>query len=262
MSLETWNKLSRPPERALKKIKAGRLSGMTDINPQWRLEIMTEVFGECGIGWKYEIEKLWTEKGSEDQIMAFAQIKIYIFSPEFNDWSSPIPGIGGSMMITKESKGLHTNDECYKMAVTDALSVAMKQLGVASDIYSGLWDGSKYRDSQSEKQNAPYKDEFYDDSKKDTKNDKRIDDIEQDDVKKGVSPQEKRLNEIEEKRKLWEKIKIYIENDSNPDVKAIYDVALKQYGVEKFSQMTIDQCKYTMEQVLDFVNPENIFDKE
>jgi len=30
------------------------------------------------------------------------------------------------------------------MAVTDALSVALKMLGVAADIYLGRWDGSKY----------------------------------------------------------------------------------------------------------------------
>jgi uncharacterized protein YajQ (UPF0234 family) len=30
------------------------------------------------------------------------------------------------------------------MAVTDAISVAMKMLGVAADIYAGKFDGSKY----------------------------------------------------------------------------------------------------------------------
>ena len=38
------------------------------------------------------------------------------------------------------------------MALTDALSVAMKQLGVAAKIYEGLWDGSKYRDEPDEPQ--------------------------------------------------------------------------------------------------------------
>ena len=34
-----------------------------------------------------------------------------------------------------ESKGAYVSDECYKMALTDALSVAMKALGVAADVY-------------------------------------------------------------------------------------------------------------------------------
>ena len=40
-----WNQLATPPPSSLKTIKAGRLKGMTDINPQWRLEAMTRVFG-------------------------------------------------------------------------------------------------------------------------------------------------------------------------------------------------------------------------
>ena len=50
-------------------------------------------------------------------------------------------------MVVKESGGLHINDEAYKMAVTDALSVALKMLGVGADVYMGLYDGSKYKDA-------------------------------------------------------------------------------------------------------------------
>ena len=59
-----------------------------------------------------------------------------------------IPGIGGSMFVASEKAGLRTNDECYKMAVTDALSVAMKMLGVGADIYMGRYDGSKYAEEK------------------------------------------------------------------------------------------------------------------
>ena len=59
-----WEILARPPKSALKQIKGGRLSGMTDINPQWRYKAMTDVFGQCGNGWKYEIQRTWTEQGT------------------------------------------------------------------------------------------------------------------------------------------------------------------------------------------------------
>lgn len=137
-----WNKLKTPPPSALKRINGGRLKGMTDINPQWRLEAMTEVFGPCGIGWKYSIEKLWTEQGNGEEILAFALVQVQTFDGE--KWSEPVPGIGGNKLVSTESRGTHNNDEAFKMAVTDALSVALKALGVASDIYAGLWDGSKY----------------------------------------------------------------------------------------------------------------------
>jgi len=62
-------------------------------------------------------------------------------------WSDAIPAIGGSVLVSKESAGLHASDEGYKMAITDALGTAMKMLGVAADIYAGLWDGTKYKDA-------------------------------------------------------------------------------------------------------------------
>lgn len=144
-NLEKWDKFARPPESALKKIFGGRLKGMTDISPQWRYKAMTEVYGPCGEGWKYTIDRLWTEQGANEQVMAFAQVSLFVKSGA--DWSNPIPGVGGSMLVAKESSGLHTSDEAYKMAITDALSVSMKMLGVGADIYFGLWDGSKYKDA-------------------------------------------------------------------------------------------------------------------
>ena len=145
MTLEIWNKFNRPPATALKPIAAGRLVGKSDINPQWRLQAMTEQFGPCGVGWKYTIDRLWTEAATEGEVFAFAQVSVYIRTAPDAPWSDPIPGIGGNFLIEKERKGLHNNDEAFKMATTDALSVAMKALGVASEVYLGNWDGSKYR---------------------------------------------------------------------------------------------------------------------
>lgn len=139
-NMKIWNAVKRPPESALKPIVAGRLSGKTDISPQWRLQVMTEQFGQCGEGWGYSIERLWTEPGVDGQVFAFAQLSLWA-----GDKEKRIDGIGGSMLVQKEKNGLHCNDEAFKMAVTDALSVAMKALGVAADIYLGLWDGSKYK---------------------------------------------------------------------------------------------------------------------
>jgi len=141
-NMRYWDFLRRPPADALKKITGGRLSGMTDISPQWRIEIMTSLFGPCGIGWKYSIDRVWREDANDGQVFAFASVSVYIKSGEV--WSEAIPGTGGSMLVEKEKAGLHASDEGYKMAITDALSVCLKALGVGSDIYRGKWDGSKY----------------------------------------------------------------------------------------------------------------------
>jgi hypothetical protein len=140
-NLTIYNTVRNPPKEALKPIKGGRLSGYTDINPMWRIKALTEQFGVCGIGWKYTITKQWTEQGANGEVAAFTNIDLYI--KVNGEWSDAIPGTGGSSFIAKEKNGLYTSDECFKMSLTDAISVACKSLGFAADIY---WnnDRSKY----------------------------------------------------------------------------------------------------------------------
>ena len=143
-NMTIWDAVKQPPPYALKQIGGGRLKGMTDVNPQWRYQVMTEQFGICGIGWKYIVKRVWNETIPDGQVFAFAEIDLCIKAGDI--WRDPIPGIGGSMLVSKEATGLHPTDEGYKMAITDALSVAMKMLGVGADVYAGRWDGSKYKD--------------------------------------------------------------------------------------------------------------------
>lgn len=131
-NLDYYNKLKVVPQQALRQIQSGRLRGKNDINPMWRIKAMTEQFGVCGIGWKYVITKQWTETfGSE--VKAYCNIDLFI--KVNGEWSDAIQGTGGSSEVSMESKGAYVSDECYKMALTDALSVAMKALGVAADVY-------------------------------------------------------------------------------------------------------------------------------
>lgn len=121
------------PEEAKKTIGAGRLKGFTDINPMWRIKVLTETFGMVGVGWYYDVTKQWTVDGSDGQICAFVNIDLYVKVD--GEWSKPIFGNGGSDYIAKESKGLYTNSEAYKMAVTDAISASCKLLGIGADVY-------------------------------------------------------------------------------------------------------------------------------
>lgn len=138
---DRYNAMRKPPAEILKPIEAGNLKGKSDINPQWRVEIMTEQFGLCGIGWKYEIVSTSTVECSNGEILVFMRINLYVKDGEA--WSNPIPGYGGDKIVIKNKNGLVPNDEAYKMVLTDALGNAMKNVGVAADVYRGLWD-SKY----------------------------------------------------------------------------------------------------------------------
>lgn len=145
-NMKLYNAVRAVPEEAQKTIGGGRLKGMTDINPMWRIKTLTEQFGVCGFGWKYEIENQWYEEtrtGNVSELTAHVKINLYVKDGE--QWSAPIPGIGGSMLIAKEKSGLYVDDECYKKALTDAISVACKALGFGADVY---WDKDRTKYDQ------------------------------------------------------------------------------------------------------------------
>jgi hypothetical protein len=132
-NLDIYNRVRTVPAEAQEEISGGRLSGMTTINPMWRIRALTENFGVCGFGWKYEITKQWTEISTPETIAAFVNLNLYV---KYNgEWSEPIFGTGGSSFLAKEKNGLYTDDNCYKKALTDALSVACKSLGIGADVY-------------------------------------------------------------------------------------------------------------------------------
>lgn len=139
-NLDIYNQVREVPEEAQKPINGGRLKGMTDINPMWRIKKLTEVFGMCGFGWYIEEKNKWIETVG-NETCAFVDIALYV--KQDGEWSKPIHGTGGSKLSTVEKSGVYVDDECYKKALTDAISVACKSLGFGADIY---WqkDRTKY----------------------------------------------------------------------------------------------------------------------
>lgn len=151
INMEVYDRVRSVPKEALKAITGGRLKGMSDINPMWRIKMLTEVFGLCGIGWTVEITDKRLEKGAGDEVVCFVDIHLRVKID--GEWSEPILGMGGSSFVTLERNGLYTSDECFKMAYTDAISVACKALGFAADVYFAN-DATKYTRPPEEKERA------------------------------------------------------------------------------------------------------------
>lgn len=140
-NMELYELGRQVPNEAKKPITAGRLKGFTDINPMWRIKRLTEMFGPCGIGWWYEITDKRMEAGANSEMCVFVDIKLFY---RWGDTvSQPVYGTGGSSFVAKEKNGMYTSDECFKMALTDAISVAAKAIGVGADVYYAK-DRDKY----------------------------------------------------------------------------------------------------------------------
>lgn len=149
-NLKIYNSVANVPDNAKKIIQAGRIKGMTDINPMWRIKTLTEQFGVCGFGWKYIITDKRIIEGANGVVCAFVDIDLFVKIGD--QWSEAIQGTGGSSFVSVENGGKtkYTSDECFKMALTDAISVACKSLGIGADVYWAGNSGSKYDTTKKE----------------------------------------------------------------------------------------------------------------
>ena len=145
-NLEIYNQVRTVPENALRKIEAGRLKGKSDINPMWRLKVLTEKFGPCGFGFTINVTREWTEVCENGETAVFVDVELCV--KKDGEWSKPIHGTGGNKLISLEKKWengeqiitQYLDDEAYKKAYTDAISVAAKALGIGADVY---WEADK-----------------------------------------------------------------------------------------------------------------------
>ena len=165
-NLSIYERVRSVPKEAKKEIEAGRLKGKHDINPMWRIKALTEVFGPAGFGWYTEVVRTWTEASESGEMAVFVDINLYVKND--SEWSKPIFGNGGNKLIANEKKYEngqqvyipYLDDDAYKKAYTDAISVAAKALGVGADVYFEKDKGkyaSQAKPSAEESQQAPSK---------------------------------------------------------------------------------------------------------
>ena len=135
-NMRFYNAGREVPAEAQKQFSNGKFSG-TDINPMWRIKKLTELFGPAGIGWYVDNV---TERCEEHNGVTMAIVNLELHVKDGDEWSKPIYGTGGNVLVS--TKG-NTSDEGYKMAFTDALSIACKSLGIGADIWFSQ-DKTKY----------------------------------------------------------------------------------------------------------------------
>lgn len=147
-NLKLYNEVRAVPKEAQKDFDNGSFKG-TDINPMWRIKTLTDKFGPAGFGWYYEILSERYEE-HHDTTMAIVDLNLYV---KMNgEWSKPIFGTGGNKLVQSTRSGPRASDEGYKMALTDALSVACKALGIGADVY---WEKDKTKYTASDASPAP-----------------------------------------------------------------------------------------------------------
>lgn len=161
--MQIYEAVRKVPKEAQKDFNNGSFSG-TDINPMWRIKTLTEQFGPCGIGWYYEV---LSERSEEHHDITMAIVDLNLYIKVDGEWSKPIYGTGGNKLVQPTKNGPKASDEGYKMALTDALSVACKALGIGADVY---WDKDKTKYTAEGSQDAPQRKKASSEGKDTTKN--------------------------------------------------------------------------------------------
>ena len=156
-NMRFYGQVQDTPAAAQKAFNNGRFSG-TDINPMWRIKKLTEIFGPAGQGWWTQNEHYQFQPcEATGEIAVFCTLDLIVVDPETKEASKPIHGVGGNKFVLVQKGNPYCNDEAFKMAYTDAVSIACKALGFSSDIYYAN-DRTKYTmasDAQPANTNVP-----------------------------------------------------------------------------------------------------------
>jgi hypothetical protein len=140
-NLRHWNALSRTDPKHTKPFqRAGGFKG-TAIKPIYAAHKMTERFGPCGSGWGMTAPTFQTV-AQADEVLVYCTVGLWYRDGEKQ--SECVYGVGGDKAVTKNKNGPVHDDEAFKKAYTDALSNAMKQIGVGADVHMGMFEDAKY----------------------------------------------------------------------------------------------------------------------
>lgn len=157
-NMKIWDQLARTDPAHTQKFKrAGGFSG-TAIKPIWSFRRMTEMFGPCGQGWTVGEPTFQVVPGHNGEVLVYCTVPVWWREEGEAHKVNPIYGVGGDKVVThikaneqyNRPERWENDDEAFKKAFTDAVTNALKLLGVGADVHMGLFDDSKYVQSMKE----------------------------------------------------------------------------------------------------------------
>lgn len=123
---EIFQKVRSVPAKYVKTIEGGSLRGLSNINPMWRIERLTQLFGACGEGWVIDVEDVRNDVYNTGVMVTILLSLRY--KKEDGEYSEKIYGYGSCFMPKPD-------DSAFKKAFTDAFGSCTKMLGFAADIF-------------------------------------------------------------------------------------------------------------------------------
>ncbi len=140
-NMKLWDKLKETDPKYTKPFSKFGGKQLTTVDPMYQIQMMTNMFGPVGKGWKYEVEYKYIDG------LVFAEVKLKWFDKQWYEYG-PVCSVQN---LSKKNGGL--DDEAPKKAMTDAMTKAFSHLGMSADVFLGMFDNSKYVETMKEKFN-------------------------------------------------------------------------------------------------------------
>jgi len=144
--MKIWEALTPVDPQYTKKVPLGGRR-LTAINATYRFQRATEYFGPMGLGWgvedeQYDFQQLGAEK--HDTLCTYRAVLWYI-DPESSETGKI--QISADIWVWEYSRKYQEwqrQEDLFKKVQTDALTKGLSKIGMASEVFKGMWDDHKY----------------------------------------------------------------------------------------------------------------------
>lgn len=151
-----WDMLGKTDPKHTKPFTRGGGFKGTAIKPMWSFRRMTEQFGPCGVGWGIGAPQFQVVAGVNDETLVYCTASIWYQHDDKP--SQTVYGVGGDKIVShirasekyQRAERWENDDEAFKKAFTDAVTNALKLIGVGADVHMGMFDDNKYVNSMRE----------------------------------------------------------------------------------------------------------------
>lgn len=138
---ELWKRAFTTDPRAVKPITGKAYKGNSP-KPYWLIERATDEFGPIGVGWGVTVKSERFERLTEHDVLHVAVVSVwYVIDGKR---SETFDQMGGTKAAYMSKNGMVIDEDAGKKSVTDGMVKCLSMLGFAGDIFSGMWDDSKY----------------------------------------------------------------------------------------------------------------------
>jgi hypothetical protein len=143
-----WDEVCITDPSAVKKITGKPYQGDSP-KPYWIIRRATEVFGPCGEGWGVDVKSEGFHRMTDTDVMHTAVVTVWYMR---DGKRCHVEQMGQTKACyAKKDGGFMVDEDAGKKSVTDGMVKCLSMIGFCGDIFSGLWNDSKYVEYAAEK---------------------------------------------------------------------------------------------------------------